>query len=368
MKNILFLLLAGALCACSGAQQAAQTAPEVRVEGDQITLAADSPILGKLRTETVTASPYQAAFTTSGMVQAIPTRYAEIASPFAGRIVKSFVRLGQKVTPGSPVFEISSPSFFDTGKAYYQAKQEMELARKSLQREKDLLQNHVGVAKEVEEAEVNYELKKKEYENAEAALRVYQIDPETMVLGQPMIVRSPIAGEVVRDNIVLGQYIKEDAGALALVADLREVWVAAHVKEKDIPLIQRLSQVEVRLTAMPEAVIRGEVYHVSELLDEQTRSVEVLIQCDNSDRRMKPFMYATVRLTDAATEAMLIPTTAVLQEEESCYVLVCEGGNRFRKTEVTTASTDGGRTVVLAGLHPGQEIVADGAFYLLDAR
>jgi cation efflux system protein len=49
-------------------------------------------------------------------------------------------------------------------------------------------------------------------------------------------------------------------------------------------------------------------------------------------------------------------------------VLVCEGANRFRKAEVTTASTDGDRTVVLSGVRPGEEIVTGGAFYLLDAR
>ena len=234
--------------------------------------------------------------------------------------------------------------------------------------EKDLLKNHVGVEKEVEEAEVNYELKKKDYENAVAALKVYQIDPGTMVLGQPLVVRSPIAGEVVKDNIVLGQYIKEDAGPLALVADLSKVWVVAHVKEKDIRLIQRLSEVEVRLTAMPDVPVKGTVYHISELLDPETRSVEVLIECDNRDHRMKPYMYGTVQLTDAVTEAMLVPTSAILQQEESCYVLVCEGANRFRKAEVTTASTDGDRTVVLSGVRPGEEIVTGGAFYLLDAR
>ena len=182
------------------------------------------------------------------------------------------------------------------------------------------------------------------------------------------MVRSPIAGEVVKDNIVLGQYIKEDAGPLALVADLSKVWVVAHVKEKDIRLIQRLSEVEVRLTAMPDVPVKGTVYHISELLDPETRSVEVLIECDNRDHRMKPYMYGTVQLTDAATEAMLVPTSAILQQEESCYVLVCEGANRFRKAEVTTASTDGDRTVVLSGVRPGEEIVTGGAFYLLDAR
>ena len=325
MKRIVILLLAGAVCACARSSKSGETTtPQVRVDNDIIAVVPGSPVLERLTTGKVTATPYRATFTTSGMVQAIPARYAEIATPFAGRIVKSFVRLGQKVVQGSPIFEISSPSFFDTGKAYYQAKQEMELALKSLNREKDLLKNHVGVEKEVEEAEVNYELKKKDYENAVAALKVYQIDPGTMVLGQPLVVRSPIAGEVVKDNIVLGQYIKEDAGPLALVADLSKVWVVAHVKEKDIRLIQRLSEVEVRLTAMPDVPVKGTVYHISELLDPETRSVEVLIECDNRDHRMKPYMYGTVQLTDAATEAMLVPTSATGRE------LLCVGLRRCK--------------------------------------
>ena len=70
------------------------------------------------------------------------------------------------------------------------------------------MKNKVGVQKELEEAEVNYELKKKDYENMVAALKVFQINPDEMALGQPLIVRSPIAGEVVKDRIVIGQYMR----------------------------------------------------------------------------------------------------------------------------------------------------------------
>ena len=46
------------------------------------------------------------------------------------------------------------PDFFETGKVYYQAKQEMELASKNLRREQDLYAHKVSAQKEVEEAEV----------------------------------------------------------------------------------------------------------------------------------------------------------------------------------------------------------------------
>ncbi|UVR00907.1 efflux RND transporter periplasmic adaptor subunit [Parabacteroides distasonis] len=291
-----------------------------------------------------------------------------MASPVSGRITKSFVRLGQKVAPGSPIFEISAPAVYEAGKSYYQARQEMELALKSLNREKDLMKNKVGVQKELEEAEVNYELKKKDYENMVAALKVFQINPDEMALGQPLIVRSPISGEVVKDRIVIGQYMKEDAEPVAVIADLSKVWVVAHVKEKDLSLIQTLDEVEIRLVAMPDKPISGKIYHISEMLDPDTRSVEVLIECDNTTRLMKPEMYGTVKLSDREAEVIRIPTSAILQEEENMYVLVELGNNDYRKQKIETGLTEDGKTVVLSGLNVGDEIVATGAFYLLDAR
>lgn len=368
MKPILLLwLVAVVMSACTGKKEEISHAI-FTVQGDTVILSETSPLVSKLTSVKVKKEPFRIGFTTSGVVKAIPTNYAEIASPFAGRITKSFVRLGQKIMPGDPVFEISSPDFFETGKAYYQAKQEMELALKSLKRETDLLQNRVGVQKEKEEAEVNYELKKKEYENALAALRVFQINPDDLVLGQPLVVHSPIAGEVVKNDIVIGQYIKEDAGAVAIIANLNKVWVVAHVKEKDIPLIKQLADVEVNLVAVPDKMIEGKIYHISEMLDEETRSSEVLIECDNTMRLMKPGMFGTVKLVDKVADTLLIPTSAILQEEEACYVWISLGKNRYKKQKVTTSLTAANRTVITTGLKGGEEVVTEGAFYLLEAR
>lgn len=368
MKHIGLLCLVGiVLFSCTG-KQAENDSLNYTVQGDTVIVPPTSPIADKLKTTTLKEVSHRMVFSTSGVVKAIPTNYAEIASPFAGRITRSFVRLGQKVAKGSPIFEISSPSFFETGKAYYQAKQEMELALKNLKREKDLYNNKVGAQKEVEEAEVNYELKKKDYENALAALKVFQITPDELVLGQPLVVRSPISGEVVTDRLVIGQYIKEDAEPVAIIADLNKVWVAANVKEKDMPLVRSLEKVEVSLVSMPDKMIDGTIYHISEMLNEDTRAVEVLIECDNADRSMKPGMYGTVKLTDAAADVVLIPTSAILQQEDHAYVLVSLGDGRYLKREIVTSVTDGDNSVIQSGLNSGEEIVTEGAFYLIEAR
>ena len=104
------------------------------------------------------------------------------------------------------------------------------------------------------------------------------------------------------------------------------------------------------------------------MLDEDTRSVEVLIECDNRERWMKPAMYGTVRLSDCEASLIRIPTSAVLQEEAHTYVLVPLGHRDFLKRPVETGQTEEGRTVIVSGLDAGEQYVSTGAFYLLDAR
>ena len=369
MKKIILPLCLFILSACGNNSGSPEKADVPYVVENKIVVVPDgSPILSNIKIETIGVTNYSAMFSASGTVQAISSKYVEIATPFTGRITKSFVRPGQKVSLGSPIFEISSPEFSEVRKSYFQAKQEMELALKNLERELDLFKNSVGVAKNIEEAETNYELYKKEYENTLAAIEVYQIDAENMALGQPLIVKSPIAGSVIKSNIVIGQYIKEDAEPLAIVADLSKVWVIAHVKEKDIPMLHNIADVEISLTAMPNVPIKGTIYYVGELLDEATRSVEVIIECDNSMHIMKPSMYGIVRFFSAATQIIMVPNSAILQDENSSYVLVSEGKNRFRRADVTIAAVDNNRTVILSGLSAENSVITEGAFYFIEAR
>ena len=354
MKKLIIPVCLLVLCACGNNS-------ESRVKAD---ISNDSHILTGITTQTVSATDYRASFSTTGTVKAISSKYAEIATPFAGRVTKSFVRPGQKVSPGSPVFEISSPDFFEVGKAYFQAKQEMELARKNMDRERDLFNNNVGVAKDVEEAETNFELRKKDYENALAAINVYQIDTENMVLGQPLIVKSPIGGTIVKSNIVIGQYIKDDADPLAIVADLDKVWVVAHVKEKDIPILYNIDDVDISMTAMPDVRVKGLVYHIGELLDETTRTVEVIVDCDNPGHSMKPFMYGTVHFHNTATKAIILPSTAIMQEQENDYVLIETAKGKFVRRKVEIESVDVESVRVISGITEGESVVVEGGIFL----
>jgi cobalt-zinc-cadmium efflux system membrane fusion protein len=337
------------------------------LQGDTIVLEEKSILQEKIKVETVKIENYNQKLATSGIVKAIPNNYAQVAAPFSGRILRSFVKLGQHVAVDAPIFEISSPSFFEASKSYYQSKQEMQLADKNLKRQQDLLKNGVGVQRDLEEAEVNYELMKRDYENSIASLQVYHVNPDELVLGQPLIVRSPIKGEIVENNIVIGQYLKEDAEPVAIVAELSKVWVVGQLKEKDINAIHEADSVVIKLPGIPETAILGKVFHISDMLDEETRSVQVFIECGNNNKSMKPGMYVTAQFSEITQSSILIPSSSVLQMEENSFVFVRLGKNKYLKRTISTAGTDNDRVLVKSGLNAGDEIVTEGGFYLLEA-
>ncbi len=338
------------------------------VRGDTVILTEDSNIKSRIQLYTVENEQYRLELASVGTVRAIPNNYAEIAPPFAGRVLKSYVRLGQKVEPGSPIFDISSPAFFTAEKEYFDAKQEFRLAELNLKRQQDLLKNGVGVQRELEAAETEYEIKKTTLENASVALKIFNVEPEKLSLGRPLTVVSPIKGEIVDNKIVIGQYLKEDSEPIAIVAELTKVWIVGQVKEKDIRFIHELDEVEVKIAAFPERVIKGKVYHVNEMVDEETRSVQVLIECDNKERDLKPGMYVNVRFIDTPEPTILIPSQAVLQMNDNQFVFVQVGKDRYQKRKIETEGTSNGKVVTKSGLKAGEVIVSEGGIYLLEAK
>ncbi len=365
MNKYILIVSVILLFACGNEKKKPQNInPEIN--GDTIIVPGHSPLLERIKIVTVKEEPFKKNISTFGIVQAIPNQYAEIASPFPGRIIESFVKLGQHVKKDDPVFAISSPDIFEIEKMYYQVKQEMMLAEKNLKRQQDLYKNGVGVQKDLEEAEVNYEVTKRDYENVTASLKVYKVNPEKLVLGQPLIIRSPISGDIVENKIVLGQYLKEDADPVVIVAELNKVWIVGQVKEKDINSIHESEEIEITASSVSDNKIEGKIYYISDLLDEETRSVQVFIECDNPDHILKPGMYVSVNFIDKLNKKIIVPSTAVFQDKDGSYVFIAEAGNTFIRQEVDATGVEDDMMLVNAGLKPGERIVVNGGFFLLE--
>lgn len=368
MKKILLLIGSIILVQSCSNNEPEQEQTDFTLEGDTIVVPANSTLKPKLKTYVVKEEPHSLQMITAGTVKAIPNNYAEIAPPFPGRIVKSHIRLGQKVSQGSPLFDLSSADFFDAQKTLLQAKQEYKLAEQNLKRQQDLKKNGIGAEKDLEEAETNFDIQKKEYENAEAGLKLFGVNPDEMILGQPLTVRSPIDGEVIVNDLVVGKFIKDDASAVALVAELSRVWIVGQVKEKDIRFIHELDGAEIQVAAYPEKKIIGKVYHVEEIVDEATRSVQVLVEAANEDHTLKQGMYVTVKFIDLPQNALFVPSKAILQYNDKSFVFVQISNNKYVRRYVETGITEDGKVAIIKGLKANETIISEGAFYLLEAK
>lgn len=332
--------------------------------GDTIIVKNNSPLLKQIFIQKAEYKEFSAEFRTVGAVRAEAGKYAEIASPFAGRIVKSFVKLGQRVSAGSPVFEIGSADFYEATKAYFSAQSAAEVAQKNYDRQKDLAANGVASQKDMEQSGSEALIAGQELEQAKAKLRIFNIDISSLRMGQPLKVVSPISGEIVRCNITIGGYVKEDSEPLAVVADLSNVWVAALVKEKYFGAIKKGDRVEIYTDANPHKIIWGTIYNIGEMLDEETRSLEVIVECNNADRELKLGMFCSVHFLSTPSQAIILPSTAVMQHQDNNYVLIETGKGRFvrRKVEVESALRNNVR--IISGVEAGEKVVVKGGILL----
>ena len=367
-KMFLWLLCAAFLAGCHGSSDAdsVNAADSVEIHGDTLVVSPSSALAQRLECGVVSDTTYAATLTTTGVVTAIPSSYAEVAAPFAGRVVRSMVRIGQRVKAGTPLFEISSSDYAEVVKRLNQTKSEMDMAKRALDRTQDLHDNKVSSLKDLDEAKTNYSLAVEEYRHAVAVAKEYQIDIRNAEVGQPMVVRSPIAGQVLSNDLVIGEYLKEDAAAKVVVADLDNVWVKANVSEMDAPFVEGIQDVEVSLVARPDSVVYGHVAYVAGILDPETRTVQTIIQCQNPRHTMLPNMYAHIRMQVQSHPCIIIPKDAVLQSEKGRYVLLKVANNTYRRTPVEVQSVNEHLLRLVKGLNPGDTIITKGAFYLID--
>ncbi|MDR1098016.1 MAG: efflux RND transporter periplasmic adaptor subunit [Tannerella sp.] len=360
IEVFVFVLLAAA---CSN-NETTKEAAEFSIAGDTIIVKEDSPVLKEIIVRETQLQDFSAEFRTVGTVRPVSGKLAEISPPFAGRIIKSFVGLGQRVSAGSPVFELGSADFYEATKAYFSARSASELARMNCNRQKDLEAHGVASRKELEQAENEAHVAAREFEQAEATLKLFNIDAASLQTGQALTVVSPIPGEVIKSSMTIGDYVKEDAGPLAVVADLSQVWVAALVKEKYFGSIRHGDRVEVYSNAYPDKVIWGTIHYAGEMLDEETRSLEVIVECNNTERWLKLGMFCEVHFLSSPAKAILLPSSAVMQKPDHDYVLVEVSKGAYIRRKVATESVTPDSVRIIGGLDRGERVVTKGGIFL----
>lgn len=155
---------------------------------------------------------------------------------------------------------------------------------------------------------------------------------------------------------------------LFTLARLDSVWLNAELPEARGAAITPGDAASATVAALPGQTFDGKVEYVYPELSGATRTVKLRIALPNGDVKLRPGMYASVRLDGAPrAEALTVPTEAVIRTGTRSVVLIAEDEARFRPVAVRTGVEAGERIEVLEGLEAGQQVVASGQF-LIDSE
>jgi len=184
----------------------------------------------------------------------------------------------------------------------------------------------------------------------------------------PRITLTAPVGGVITD-LVAREGMTVAAGApLFRISGLRTVWVNAEVPEAAAAQVRPGRPVQARTPAFPGMTFSGKVESLLPEVNAETRTLKARIELTNRDGKLVPGMFATVRLTPAATQdVLLVPSEAVIQTGSRTVVITALEGGRFAPVEVVTGTESNGRTEVREGLSAGQKVVASGQF-LIDSE
>jgi cobalt-zinc-cadmium efflux system membrane fusion protein len=360
----LILALIILILASCGQNQAPQSAQDYFFNNDTVYVNKESPLFSKFSFSTVSEEPFSRQIEAPAQIAFDPTQLAHVIIPFSGRVTRSHARLGQSVNAGTPLFEIVSADFIEAQRDFFQARSERDLAQTNLRRQEELHKNGVAAQRDLEEARVEFEVADKEYHNAMAIVRIFHANPENMVVGEPLVIRSPITGEISENNVVLGQFINEEEEAITVV-NSKKMWIEAHISERDIRFISEESILKFRTIAFPDSLFSAKIFYIECSVDEDTRMIGVVGEFVNPGEILRNGMFATAIITTASQQRIIVPETAIMQGERQNFVFVRAGENAFVKRYVNVEAVVDGRAVIVSGLDKGDEIITNGGIYII---
>lgn len=314
------------------------------IDDDAILMSKEAIALANVQTSVVGHQDAIKNINLYGTIQVDERLQQSQTSHVNGRIEKLYVTFtGESVREGQLIAKIYSPELLT-------AQQELLEAAK-LQEFQPLL---LDAAKEklrlwkVSEKQINHILESK------------SVSPYVDI-------HANTSGVVLSKNVNQGDYIMQ-GGVLYTLSNLSKLWAIFDAYEADLPFLKVGDQLEYTLQSLPGKVYNGRIAFINPMIDPVSRTAKIRVEANNSDRNLKPEMYATAQMTaplKGYNKEMVIPKSAVLWTGKRSVVYVKQPNTStaaFKLREVVLGPSLGDQYVIMSGLENGEEIVTNGAF------
>ena len=298
----------------------------------------------------------------------------QVFTPYPGRIIGLFAKVGDDVKKGQTLFTIDSPDLLQAESTLIAADGVLDLTTRALARLKQLYQTRAISQKDLEQATSDQQA-------AEAALKAARDNVHLFgksdaeidrIIAERradpvLVVPSPIAGRITARNAAPGLYVQPgNAPAPYTVADIDTMWMLANVAETDSPAFRVGQEVKVKVSAFPDRVFDGKIVTIAEMVDPATRRVLVRSEINNPQHELRSGMFAhfVIRTADPV-RSVAIPLSGVVREGDGTMtVWVTTDRHRFTRRTVRIGLERDSYRQILEGLEAGELVATEGAIFL----
>jgi cobalt-zinc-cadmium efflux system membrane fusion protein len=330
---------------------------------DITTVEADQPKVN-LKVETVHTQSTNSALEIPGRVEADPAHLVHIYAPLSGRLMNLTLTPGQEVRKGQSIAQLQSGDVAQARADFDKARIEVLRADRALDRGKMMVAHEVMSQADFQELTAVSAAAHAEQERARQ--RVHELGFSENGTSDTTEITSPISGTVLDVNTASGEMQRslETANGIATVANLDTVWVTGDLFERDLGSVHPHMPVDIVFAAYPGETFHGTIANVGDSLDPSTHAVKVRVVLANPGHRLKPAMFATIRISQAPQSRILVPLSAVLHVGNSTGVYIPTSPGKYELRNVKTGATHGDQIEIVSGLRDGDRIVTEGAAFL----
>jgi membrane fusion protein, heavy metal efflux system len=343
-----------------------------------------------LTVEPVQERVFRSEQVTEGKIAVDEDRSTPIFSPHAGRVIKLFVKPGDTVNVGDPLFTVQATDmvqaqndFISAATALNKARSAQNLAEIIDKRQRMLYEGKAVPLKEVQNARAALDAAENDVRSAEVALEAARnrlrilgkTDQEIFdfqergTINPATLITAPIAGTIVQRKVGPGQYVGSgQTDPVFIIGDLSTVWVIAYIRETEAPIVRDGQPIYFTVLAYPDRPFPAKISYVAASLDPTTRRLLVRATVNNAEGLLKPEMFASVKiLTGESGNAVAVPRDAIIYEGDAARVWVVREKDNEKAIElrrIKVGLTSGNMVEVLKGLTPGDRVVSKGSLFI----
>jgi membrane fusion protein, heavy metal efflux system len=301
----------------------------------------------------------------------------QVFTPYQGRIIGLFAKVGDEVRKGETLFTIDSPDLLQACSTLISAAGVLQLTTRNLARLKNLFETRAISQKDLEQAVSDQQTAEGALRAARDAVRIFgktDAEMDRMIADRhvdpTLVVPSPITGRITARNAAPGLLVQPgNAPAPYTVADISTMWMLANVAESDIPAFKVGQEVKVSVMAFPNRTFDGHISTIASSVDPVTRRMLVRSEIADPTHELRSGMFANfVIRTGEPVRSPAVPEGGVVREGDGTMTAwVTADRRRFTRRTVKVGLVRDGYDQILEGVESGDLVASEGALFLSNA-